>query len=92
MEEKLSKLLEPTELYIEITNQAFQIQALNCGKSIKLSHITPHSYGRPPFGIGLIAHFVLVVIQLKHNGPCGPKHFWALKPKTNLKAQYEHFV
>ena len=46
----------------------------------------------PPFGIGLIAHFVLVVIQLKHNGPCGPKRFWAPKPKTNLEAQYERFV
>ena len=42
--------------------------------------------------IGLIAHFVLVVIQLKHNGPCGPKHFWAPKPKTNLEVQYERFV
>ena len=45
-----------------------------------------------PFVIGLIAQFVLVVIQLKHNGPCGPKHFWAPKPKTNLEAQYERFV
>ena len=44
------------------------------------------------FVIGLIAHFVLVVIQLKHNGLGGPKHFWAPKPKTNLKAQYEPFV
>lgn len=42
--------------------------------------------------LGLIAHFVLVVIQLKHNGPCGPKRFCAPKPKTNLNAQYERFV
>ena len=44
------------------------------------------------FVIGLIAQFVLVVIQLKHNGPCGPKHFLAPKPKNNLEAQYERFV
>ncbi|RXH78779.1 hypothetical protein DVH24_002297 [Malus domestica] len=33
VEDKLSKLLESTELYIEITNQGFQIQALNREKS-----------------------------------------------------------
>ncbi|CAN6700224.1 unnamed protein product [Malus baccata var. baccata] len=33
MEDKLSKLLESTELYIEITNQGFQIQAVNRGRS-----------------------------------------------------------
>ncbi|CAN6691333.1 unnamed protein product [Malus baccata var. baccata] len=33
VEDKLSKLLESTELYIEITNQGFQIQAVNCGRS-----------------------------------------------------------
>ncbi|RXI05372.1 hypothetical protein DVH24_006629 [Malus domestica] len=32
VEEKLSKLWESTELYIEITNEGFQIQALSCGK------------------------------------------------------------
>ncbi|KAB2609297.1 hypothetical protein D8674_012465 [Pyrus ussuriensis x Pyrus communis] len=31
VEDKLSKLLELSELYIEITNQGFLIQALNCG-------------------------------------------------------------
>ncbi|KAB2632813.1 hypothetical protein D8674_029060 [Pyrus ussuriensis x Pyrus communis] len=34
VKEKLSKLLESTELYIEITKQGFFIQALNCGKSL----------------------------------------------------------
>ncbi|KAB2617503.1 hypothetical protein D8674_013372 [Pyrus ussuriensis x Pyrus communis] len=33
VEDKLSKLLESTELYTEITNQGFLIQALNCGIS-----------------------------------------------------------
>ncbi|KAB2622692.1 hypothetical protein D8674_024874 [Pyrus ussuriensis x Pyrus communis] len=33
LEDELSKLLESTELYIEITNQGFQIQALNCWKN-----------------------------------------------------------
>ncbi|CAN6709902.1 unnamed protein product [Malus baccata var. baccata] len=33
VEDKLSKLLESTELYIEITNQGFQIQAVNRGRS-----------------------------------------------------------
>ncbi|RXH95669.1 hypothetical protein DVH24_008169 [Malus domestica] len=33
VEDKLSKLLESTELCIEITKQGFFIQALNCGKS-----------------------------------------------------------
>ncbi|TQE11232.1 hypothetical protein C1H46_003238 [Malus baccata] len=34
VEDKLSKLLELTDLYIEVTNQEFQIQPLiNCGKS-----------------------------------------------------------
>ena len=33
VEDKLSKLLEFTELYIEITNQGFQIQALDREKS-----------------------------------------------------------
>ncbi|CAN6570625.1 unnamed protein product [Malus baccata var. baccata] len=34
VKDKLSKLLELTELYIEVTNQEFQIQPLiNCGKS-----------------------------------------------------------
>ncbi|KAM1912053.1 hypothetical protein ACFX14_000155 [Malus domestica] len=33
VEDKLSKLLELTDLYIEITNDGFLIQALNYGKS-----------------------------------------------------------
>ncbi|RXI09235.1 hypothetical protein DVH24_023396 [Malus domestica] len=33
MEYKISILLESSELYIERTNQRFQIQPLNCGKS-----------------------------------------------------------
>ncbi|KAM2750782.1 hypothetical protein EV2_000016 [Malus domestica] len=33
MEDKLAKLLELTDLYIEITNEGFQIQAVNRGKS-----------------------------------------------------------
>ncbi|RXH82612.1 hypothetical protein DVH24_036953 [Malus domestica] len=33
VEDKLSELLESTELYIEIINRVFQIQVLNCGKS-----------------------------------------------------------
>ncbi|CAN6725589.1 unnamed protein product [Malus baccata var. baccata] len=33
VEDKLSKLLESTELYIEITNQGFQVQAVNHGRS-----------------------------------------------------------
>ncbi|KAB2635651.1 hypothetical protein D8674_026185 [Pyrus ussuriensis x Pyrus communis] len=33
VEDKLSKLFESIELYVEITNQGFLIQALNCGTS-----------------------------------------------------------
>ncbi|RXH78950.1 hypothetical protein DVH24_034157 [Malus domestica] len=33
VEDKLAKLLELTDLYIEITNEGFQIQAVNRGKS-----------------------------------------------------------